>query len=289
MRRGRRIRMCRADSSRSFRPFRSFSILGQARRALVLLGRIDFLARFTHGVRVSNGPHESMHIKHLILLTLLASCARKDNTADTTTIVDSAAGVDTARTPAKRDSASQSQRDMFVDRGACPFECCTYGQWHADSAVALRASPDSSAPIVGTVASGTTVAASTGEVHVRPGVFVMSRGERAYSLDRSGPPTPGDSFRVGDTLLVYTSRGEGAYKVRLVGSTGPMFELMLASPGTGCERSNACNGRLLAAPVSTWWANVRAPNGTTGWTTDTRHFSGRDRCGGPVPASPKRG
>jgi hypothetical protein len=213
----------------------------------------------------------------LLLFCLLVSCSRSEPGSSG----DSASVGPGAHAPA---SAQASNTDsIFVDRGACPFECCTYGRWRADSAVALRAAPDSNAQIVGTVSAGTTVDAVTGEVHVRPGMLVMSRGERAYSLDRSGPPAPGDSFKVGDTLLVYTSRGEGAFKVRLAGSTGPMFELMLATPGTGCERNNACTGRMLVSPAATWWVNVRTADGVSGWTTDARHFTGRDRCAGPAP------
>ena len=215
-----------------------------------------------------------MQTKSLIFLLAFLACARREAALDTT-----------QATAGRRDTVAPDQNALFVDRGACPFECCTYGTWRADSAVQLRASPDSSAAVVANVAAGTTVTATTGEVHVKPGVFVMTRGERAYSLDRSAPPTPGDSFKVGDTLLVYTPRGEGAFKVRLASSNGPMFELMLADSSTGCAGANACNGRLLSRPVSTWWANIRTPDGTSGWTTDTRHFVGRDRCGRPLPTS----
>jgi hypothetical protein len=168
---------------------------------------------------------------------------------------------------------------VYVDSGACPFECCTYREWQTRAAATLRAAPDSSAPVVATVPAGTKVDAVTGQVHVRPGRFILAHGMRAYSLPPAAPPAPADSFAAGDTLGVYTYRGEGAWKVRRLGSDAPLVELMLAYPGTGCEQNDRCDGRFLEKPESTWWIQIRTRDGVTGWTTDADAFDGKDRCG----------
>jgi hypothetical protein len=90
---------------------------------------------------------------------------------------------------------------------------------------------------------------------------------------------------MGDTLGVFTYVGEGAYKLRRAGAihaNDPLREAMLATPGTGCDQRNACDGVMLRKPVATWWAQIRTDQGLTGWTTDTKNFDGRDRCSGVV-------
>jgi hypothetical protein len=94
-----------------------------------------------------------------------------------------------------------------------------------------------------------------------------------------------DTFAVGDTLSVFTSVGEGGWKLRRMGAShanDALREAMLATPGTGCDARNACDGVMLRKPVSTWWAQIRTDQGITGWTTDTKNFDGRDRCSGVV-------
>lgn len=190
----------------------------------------------------------------------------------------SAAGARNADSSAVPSTAVASG-EVFVDSGACPFECCTYREWQATGSVTLREAPDSASRVLTTVASGTRVQALTGEVHVRPGRFVLAHGMRGYSLDAAVPRPAADSFATGDTLGVYTYRGEGAWKVRRLGRDEPLVELMLAWPGTGCEQNGRCDGRFLEEPRSTWWIHIRTPDGVDGWTTDAKAFSGKDRCG----------
>ena len=181
------------------------------------------------------------------------------------------------------EATSGAGDSLFVDRGACPFECCHYGRWRANAPTTLRAAADSSSAPIGTLARGTLVRAS-GEVHVRPGLFVPRRPIPAYARE-ANPPAVVDTFRVGDTLGVFTYIGEGAWKLRRIGAphaNDPLREAMLATPGTGCDQRNECDGVMLRKPVSIWWAQVRTDEGLTGWTTDTKNFDGRDRCSGVV-------
>ena len=222
-----------------------------------------------------------------VRISLVAACAlvacmgaAKDDAAR-----DSGTGTGTTTGTSRSGVASRPTSDsLFVDRGACPFECCHYGRWRANAPTTLRAAPDSSSAPVAALARGTLVRAATGEVHVRPGLFVPRRSIPAYARE-ANPPAVVDTFRVGDTLSVFTSAGEGAFKLRRRGpahTNDPLREAMLATPGTGCDQRNDCDGVMVRAPQSTWWAQIRTDEGVTGWTTDTRNFDGRDRCSGTV-------
>ena len=100
---------------------------------------------------------------------------------------------------AARPAAVTTPPAYFVDRGACPGECCTYGQWRATKATSLYEAPRLGTRIVARVETGSEVAAETGEVHTKPGKFIVRK---------ESPP-----YRAGDVIWVYTYLGEGQYKV----------------------------------------------------------------------------
>lgn len=55
-----------------------------------------------------------------------------------------------------------SAESVHVEMGACPFKCCQYGRWRADSAVVLYARRDTTSEHIGDVAQGMVVHAVTG-------------------------------------------------------------------------------------------------------------------------------
>jgi hypothetical protein len=61
--------------------------------------------------------------------------------------------------------------NVYTDKGACPFECCTYREWVARTDVTLLDSPNGKR-VVGRVKKGQKVLALTGEIHSVP--FVLS-------------------------------------------------------------------------------------------------------------------
>jgi hypothetical protein len=69
---------------------------------------------------------------------------------------------------------------FYVDKGACPFECCTYRDWGTEKTTKLYAEPKTSSPVTGAVEKGTTVKAKTGEVHTKPGKFIVKRGVTTF-------------------------------------------------------------------------------------------------------------
>jgi hypothetical protein len=174
-------------------------------------------------------------------------------------------------------SARRVERRAYADSGACPFECCQYGRWRADTAVILHAAPDSGSRTVGVLAAGDTVDAPTGFVRTVPTPLVVKRP--------AGQTTRGDYlYQPGETLWVYTYLGEGTYRARR--DTGAFFEDMF-EPGAveGVHRTEAaCRADSLCWAVFTpptetvWWVQVRTRAGTVGWTAEADRFRGKDAC-----------
>ena len=88
---------------------------------------------------------------------------------------------------------------VYVDKGACPFECCTYRRWKTDKTTVAYATPDKNAKTVGKFVAGSSVVAITGEVRTVPGKYLITKAHGKY--------------KPGDVLWVYTPLGEGFYKV----------------------------------------------------------------------------
>jgi hypothetical protein len=157
----------------------------------------------------------------------------------------------------------------YVDRGACPFECCTYRQWKTERTTIAYESPDKQSKRVGTFTAGSSVVGLTGEVRTTPGKFVILKPHKKY--------------KPGDVLWVYTPRGEGFYKVWFKGRmydeeleymSGP-FEQTHPS----CEETPKCWGRLEKQMSVDWWIKIRSANGWVGWTNQSKNFSNMDACG----------
>lgn len=55
----------------------------------------------------------------------------------------------------------------YMDYGACPFECCTYGQWTAHEPVAVHTAMDAKSPLIRTLRTGERVRARSGVVVTR--------------------------------------------------------------------------------------------------------------------------
>ena len=159
----------------------------------------------------------------------------------------------------------------FVDGGACPFECCTYGPWRAARGVALYDAPRGER-VVGVVRKGDAADGRTGIVYTRPQRVQVHK------------PSPDGVWQPGDVFYILTYLGEGFAKVW---STGTVTEYDIY--GTGLDASDACfaedDGCWWSMPGEhrrydmQWWARVDGPGGKSGWTDRAGYFSGIDRCG----------
>ena len=158
---------------------------------------------------------------------------------------------------------------MYVVHGACPFECCQYGQWRLRNSVTLRASPTQGSPGVGLLAAGAAVRADSGIVVLHPtGLAVV--------IGPSTQPVEGDStpFAVGDTVEVLNYQGEGFSKVRWRGR-----ELSVSTAGWDTVGSNGI--RVVRRPRQSWWVHMTdSATASRGWVLmDHVGADGADACG----------
>lgn len=158
---------------------------------------------------------------------------------------------------------------LYVDKGACPFECCTYRKWKTLKTTVAYARPNKRSRRVGTFKAGSSVVGLTGEVRTVPGRFRILK--------------PHGKYKPGDVLWVYTPLGEGFYKVWFKGRMsdesldymdGP-FEQSLPT----CEETPECWGKLVKDLHVEWWVKVRSAEGWVGWTDEAENFGDKDACG----------
>jgi hypothetical protein len=149
---------------------------------------------------------------------------------------------------------------FYVDKGACPFECCTYRDWGTEKTTKFYAEPKTSSPVIGAAEKGTTVKAKTGEVHTKPGKLIVKRDVT--------------TFGKGNVLWVYTYLGEGYFKIWYRGKfIEDQIDFDYRNPGPDDW------GYFEVMPKSVWWVKVRTPAGPEGWSNQPENFSNKDACG----------
>ena len=156
--------------------------------------------------------------------------------------------------------ASAPPPEFYIDQGACPFECCTYGTWRAKSDTPLLAEPKAGSKQVASVPKGVSVRALTGEVQTVPGLLTVVRDTSSY--------------KAGEVLWVYTYIGEGYYKIWRDGQM--IDEDLVKGPLKHHVHDWAKWQRL---PRSQWWAKIAMKDGTVGWTNKPDNFRRANPCG----------
>jgi len=140
--------------------------------------------------------------------------------------------------------------NIFVDKGACPFECCTYREWVARTDLTLLVTPDGK-KVVGQIKKGEKVLAMTGEIHSVPLQIV------------SPHDYPDAGVKAGDTMYLLHYVGEGFWKVWHDGKLVEIGDL----PQKGLK------------PKTTWWVELKTTAGIVGWVIDRHNFENQDACG----------
>jgi dipeptidyl aminopeptidase/acylaminoacyl peptidase len=153
---------------------------------------------------------------------------------------------------------------IYVDEGACPFECCTYRRWIVEQATTLFAEWDRTSRVIATLQPFQVVKARTGVVWTRP-----ARLEVVWD---HGP------FRKGEVVYVLTYQGEGFFKVWHQGKIVSSDVSFPVDPPCHSP-SSACWGKLDGRPESTWWVQIETPSGQVGWTDQAGSFGNTDACG----------
>lgn len=156
-------------------------------------------------------------------------------------------------------ASGQSRPTMpFVDKGACPFECCTYRNWTVDKATAVRSAMTDTSSIAFRLKKGERVRGLTGTV-------ITSQAGEVRVLKRT---KIGNVFaKPGDTLYLLTYVGEGFHKVWYKGRI------------TEEETYDKAIFRQVRAPKAVWWVKVRNSRGQIGWSREPDNFGNKDQCG----------
>jgi hypothetical protein len=166
-------------------------------------------------------------------------------------------------------TGAQSQPPkLFVDKGACPFECCTYRKWKTEKTTVAYEQPNKRSKQIGKFVAGQTVRALTGEVRTVPSRFIVKHAQGKY--------------KIGDVLWVYTYLGEGHFKVWFNGrlyDEGLDVGTNKGGDTRNCDEDKTCFGELDRDVRMTWWVKIKSPAGWIGWTNEPDNFSGADSCG----------
>jgi hypothetical protein len=168
--------------------------------------------------------------------------------------------------------ATADDSEVFIQKGACPFECCTYGVWKVDSDTKVYKTPSLSAKVSGTLKAGSVVGVTTGEVHVVPG----------HARAIATPPQSAINLDPEALIEILDYVGEGYSRVR----QGEIItQVKIARTKQQCEvaeRHRYCWVEILREPVADWW--VLLSSGSTypgGWVRMTEGVGLRaiDSCG----------
>ncbi len=151
-----------------------------------------------------------------------------------------------------------------VDLNSCPFEGCQFGKWTARTRVVVYSTWQSGRQPIATLSAHDEVTALTGvNIVLQPGQGIFDRDVPRYGAAK------------GDLAYMYRNCGEGAVDMwvhgRFIACAEPNFSW---KPGYGCQ--NHCDGRWLSLGKSEWWAQIRLPDGATGWVLVVDNFDGTD-------------
>jgi hypothetical protein len=164
----------------------------------------------------------------------------------------------------------------YEDRGACPFECCTYREWSVRADTVLYKGRAKNSPAAFRVRKGERVRGLTGVVvTLRPGRAVVIK---ATTLGHE----EGKKLRVrpGDVLYLLHYEGEGVYKIWFRGKTYE-YEMPHAPDGHYKGTPGGPMGEFIrkeSDPETVWWVKVRNGRGQVGWTKQDEHFGDMDSC-----------
>ena len=158
--------------------------------------------------------------------------------------------------------------------GACPFECCMYGDWTPTGDVPLRPAPSHAEPVGAMIAADQTFDADSGFVRIT-GVSLVAVTASVAAEEGGGSP-----LSEGDTLVVLDYVGEGSYNVwdgQRVRQLSGFWGAEIGQP----------KGMLLGGEryAREWWVHASTRAGEKGWfnADSVARLRGVDACGGPDP------
>jgi hypothetical protein len=208
---------------------------------------------------------EGLKLKALVVLLFAIGCDRDGPEA----APGGAARDHADRTPVAAQATSAIPRNVLRRANACPFECCVYGEWTADTVIPMYAAPQTRGTPAFTFAKGTRIRADSGVVFVTSVAYavvddtVFGAGNQPWLLPN-------------DTVYLLDPVGEGHWtgwrRGEILEDVPPFFE----------DIPEPKKGRLFGKPGREWWVHATA-GGQRGWfPADSVRVRGADACGGPI-------
>jgi len=172
-------------------------------------------------------------------------------------------------------NSSDQPRLPYLDWGACPFECCTYRKWQANTSVTIYKSRNQNAEVAfqlkqGEWVSGVTGVVVTNQFGVSKILKPLELGYRPKDLKPQLSLTPGE--------LVYTLHylGEG---FDLFWYKGKTYSDQISSREPDPDPPPPeLNIQVISLPKYVWWAKIRNKAGLIGWTDESNKFNNQDAC-----------
>jgi hypothetical protein len=160
---------------------------------------------------------------------------------------------------------------VLVRRGACPFECCMYGDWAVSADAPIRPQPRKDVQPAFQLAANQRFKADSGHVAITKHLLVIlsdTVDQRPYAK----------LFLPGDTLLVLDHVGEGHFNVWTKG------QVVEVEGFWGAEAPRLVS-EMVGEYGSEWWVHITMPDGRTGWllVEPPMRLIGADKCGSPPP------
>jgi hypothetical protein len=163
--------------------------------------------------------------------------------------------------------ALQSANPIF-DWGACPFECCKYGEWITETKVALYEKMDLHSKQI-SIDSGTKIKAITGVVKTIEPQFIVSK-TTLDSILMSFDNKTFVSIKAGDTVRIIRYFGEGQYV-----SDFKNHKFLIQY-----DENDTTHWKPINPLVTEWWVKINY-NQSQFWILDPKRFSGMDACVSP--------
>ena len=157
--------------------------------------------------------------------------------------------------------------ETYIEKGACPFECCRYRIWKVEKDANIYNEPHGT-KIVGKIKKGEAVEGLTGEVESRPILVTVT----ADHVDNNG-----NRFIKGDKFYLLTYCGEGFFKAWF---DGKLFNMDAVGVKNSFEyySSNPFWAEASQRYKHVWWKKIKTRQDIIGWTKEDV-FSNQDACG----------
>jgi hypothetical protein len=158
-----------------------------------------------------------------------------------------------------------------ADWGACPFECCKYGEWTALSEMPIYASRDAKKPPIATLRKGE-------KVFVKTGVVITTKAGEVELLEEK---TIGN----GPRGRVTVPKGGRIYPLHYLGEGFELFWYQgrpYADFIGASEPGQVYSGfRVIDRWEDEWWLSVSTRDGRKGWVLRNRaaKFDAPRSCG----------